>query len=99
MPTTKTLLANQLEFHDDDNDDDDYGDYHEDDPDDEGKQWHGMDRAISFCTHTMHTDESPYTNLDDNDDDGDGDDDDDDKVFRWNTFLVVGKIYFWRKAK
>ena len=30
-----------------------------------------MDRAISFCTHTMHTDERPYTNLDDDDDDDD----------------------------
>ena len=95
MPTTKTLLANLLEFHDDDDDDDDdvddNGDVddNDDNDDDEGKQWHGMDRAISFCTHTMHTDERPYTNLDDDDFI-----DDDDEVFERNHFMVVDKISF-----
>ena len=50
---------NCLEFYNDNGDGDNDDD--EDDPDAKGKQWHGMDRAISFCTHTMHTDERPDT--------------------------------------
>ena len=48
---------------DNDSDDDSYDDPldNDDNPDDQGKKWHGMDRAISFCTHTMHTDERPDT--------------------------------------
>ena len=94
MPTTKNLLANLLEFHDDDDDNDDDVDDNDDNDDDEGKQWHGMDRAISFCTHTMHTDERPYTNLDDDDFI-----DNDEEVCKRNQFVVVAKISFWRCPK
>ena len=84
MSTTEILPTNQFEFYEDHDKDDDKDDDSDDNPDDldddddylddQGKQWHGMDRAISFCTHTMHTDERPtiptwtmtrsYTNLD-----------------------------------